>query len=94
MIPESIVLPLAFLAGKSAKGKLRRLHLGMAWGAAWRRGHRSQAVRFLERDFLVGWGTSCARPVAAEGPRCGFCRGWRDWGAPSHVVPARLHVVI
>lgn len=52
----------------------------MAWGAAWRRGHRSQVVRFLERGFLVGGRTSCARPVAAEGPRCGFCRGWRDWG--------------
>lgn len=60
---------------KETGGYLWGWHGGLPGGG----GIEVKQLKLLEWDFLVG-GISCATPVVAEGPRCGFCRELRVWG--------------
>lgn len=89
-VPGTLGLLGRQICRRKTGGYLWGWHGGLPGGG----GIEVKQLKPLEWDFLVGGGgISCATPVVAEGPRCGFCRELRVWGAVSHRAPAWVHVV-
>lgn len=76
-VPGTLGLLGRQICRRKTGGYLWGWHGGLPGGG----GIEVKQLKPLEWDFLVGGWISCATPVVAEGPRCGFCRELRVWGA-------------